>query len=202
MAGALFADRVKDTSTTAGTGTYTLSGTAPSGYQSFNAGVGDGNSCYYVATDGTDWEVGVGTYTDAAKTLTRDSILQSSNGDAAVNWGAGSRTIFADLPADALFGLSAHVYQPAQSMRLPEYGEFHTGGNVLTLNSGVVITCPTGAVIDTTLQVDTPSLDAVPTTPGSSFTVPERSSMVFPDDLTLISGVVMTLARGATVALI
>jgi hypothetical protein len=95
-----YADRVKETSTTTGTGTYSLAGAA-TGFQTFVAGIATGNTCYYTATDGTDWEVGIGTVTDATPdTLARTTILQSSNADAAVNWGAGTRTLFVTMPAD------------------------------------------------------------------------------------------------------
>lgn len=95
----VYADRVQETSTTTGTGTYSLAGAA-TGYQTFVAGIGDTNICYYCATDGTNWEVGIGTVTDAATdTLSRTTIVASSNADAAVNWGAGTRTIFCTIPA-------------------------------------------------------------------------------------------------------
>lgn len=90
-------DRVKTTSTTTGTGTYTL-GSAATGFQAFSV-IGDGNTTFYTATDGTDWEVGVGTYTAAGTTLARTTILASSNAGAAVNWAAGTRTIFCGQPA-------------------------------------------------------------------------------------------------------
>lgn len=90
----LFADRVKESSTTTGTGTYSLAG-AVTGFQGFVAGVGDGNTCYYAAEDGTNWEVGIGTVAAASPdTLARTTILASSNGGAAVNWGAGTRNLF------------------------------------------------------------------------------------------------------------
>lgn len=97
MAGPLFFDRVEETTTTTGTGTYTLGG-AIGGHQSF-AAVGDGNTCNYCATDGTSWEVGLGTYAAAGTTLARTTILASSNSGLAVSWGAGSKTIWLDLPA-------------------------------------------------------------------------------------------------------
>lgn len=88
------ADRVKETSTTTGTGTYDLAG-AESGFRTFVAGVGNGNTCYYVATMGADWEEGLGTVTDASPdTLARTHVIKSSNSDAAVNWGAGTKTLF------------------------------------------------------------------------------------------------------------
>ena len=91
-------DRVKETSTTTGTGTFTLAG-AVTGFQSFSV-IGNGNTTYYTITDGTDWEVGIGTYTSSGTTLSRDTILESSNAGAAVNWGAGSKDVFVTYPAE------------------------------------------------------------------------------------------------------
>ena len=94
-------DRVKETSTTTGTGTFSLAG-AETGFETFVAGVGDGNTTYYaISHDGTnEWEVGVGTVTDAGTdTLSRDTIISSSNSDAAVNFTAGGKTVFCTLPA-------------------------------------------------------------------------------------------------------
>jgi hypothetical protein len=103
MAGPLYYDRVKETTTTTGTGTYTLAG-AVTGFQSFGI-VGDTNTCYYAITDGTAWEVGMGTYTLSGTTLARTTILASSNANAAVSWSAGSKTIWLDLPALVPAGL-------------------------------------------------------------------------------------------------
>lgn len=91
-------DRVKETTTTTGTGTYTLGG-AVTGYQAFSV-VGDGNTTYYTVTDGTNWEVGIGTYTSSGTTLSRGTILESSNSGNAVNWGAGSKDVFLTYPAE------------------------------------------------------------------------------------------------------
>lgn len=98
-------DRVKETTTTTGTGTYTLAG-AVGGFEAFSE-VGDGNTTYYACTDGTDFEVGIGTYTASGTTLARTTILQSSNSDAAVNWTGGTRTIFCTLPAEKAVFLDA-----------------------------------------------------------------------------------------------
>jgi hypothetical protein len=70
-------DRVKETSTTTGTGTLTLAG-AVTGFDSF-ADVGDSNTTYYSCTDGTDFEVGIGTYTLSGTTLSRDTVFESSS---------------------------------------------------------------------------------------------------------------------------
>ncbi|MDB5531525.1 MAG: hypothetical protein JWR51_4628 [Devosia sp.] len=100
MAGPLYFDRAQETTTTSGTGAYTLAG-AVAGFQSF-AAVGNGNTCYYAATDGVDWEVGLGTYTAAGTTLARTTILASSNANAAVNWSGATKNIWVDVPAAAL----------------------------------------------------------------------------------------------------
>lgn len=93
------ADRVKETTATVGTGTYDLGG-AVAGFQGFVAALGTGAMCYYCVTNGTDWEVGKGTITDAATdTLSRDEILGSSNVNAAVNWGTGTKDVFITAPA-------------------------------------------------------------------------------------------------------
>jgi len=87
------ADRVKETSTSTGTGTYALEG-AVTGFRTFVSGVGTTNYCSYLAIEGTSWELGMGTVTDATPdTLARTAVLRSTNADAAVNWGAGTRTI-------------------------------------------------------------------------------------------------------------
>jgi len=89
-----FDDRVHETTTTTGTGTLNLAGAA-TGAQTFVAGVGNANTCYYVIYDGASaWETGIGTVTDGSPdTLSRDTVLASSNGDALVNFGAGTKDV-------------------------------------------------------------------------------------------------------------
>lgn len=91
-------DRVKETTSTTGTGTITLAG-AVDGFQAFSV-IGDGNTTFYTITDGTDWEVGIGTYTLSGTTLSRNTILESSNSGSAVNWGAGDKDVFVTYPAE------------------------------------------------------------------------------------------------------
>lgn len=91
-------DRVKETTTTTGTGTITLAG-AVAGFQSFSA-VGNGNTTYYAIVGDTEWEVGVGTYTSSGTTLSRDTILSSSNSGSAVSFSAGEKEVFVTLPAE------------------------------------------------------------------------------------------------------
>jgi hypothetical protein len=91
-------DRVKETTTTTGTGTITLAG-ASTGFQSFSV-IGNANQTYYTITDGTNWEVGIGTYTSSGTTLSRDTVLESSNSGNLVNWSAGSKDVFCTYPAE------------------------------------------------------------------------------------------------------
>ena len=90
-------DRILVTSTTTGTGTFTL-GLATAGYQDFSS-IGNGNTTYYTITNGTDWEVGIGTYTSSGTTLARTQVLESSNSDALVDWAAGTKNVFVPQPA-------------------------------------------------------------------------------------------------------
>jgi len=101
-----FADRTKDTSTSQSSSTITLSGTAPTGFQSFNAGIGDGNACVYLITDGTNWEVNCGVYTHSAKTLARSSTpIASSNSGAQVSSFTGTVSVFLADPAAHIAGM-------------------------------------------------------------------------------------------------
>ena len=97
----VLADRVKETTTTAGTGTITLDG-ATTGFQSF-AVVGNGNTTFYsiVAQVGNEWEVGIGTYTSAGTLLARTTVLSNSSATqpSALNFSAGTKDVFVTYPA-------------------------------------------------------------------------------------------------------
>lgn len=102
-------DRVKETSTTTGTGTLNLAG-AQTGFDTFVAGVGNSNTTYYaIYNQGTsEWEVGIGTVTDATPdTLSRDTVISSSNSDSAVTFSAGTKDVFCTLPASKAVYLDA-----------------------------------------------------------------------------------------------
>ncbi len=94
-------DRVKETSTTTGTGTLNLGG-AVQDFEGFVSAIGNSNTTYYaIVNDGQgEFEVGIGTVTDATPdTLSRDTIISSSNSDSAVNFSAGTKDVFCTLPA-------------------------------------------------------------------------------------------------------
>jgi hypothetical protein len=92
-------DRVKETTTVTSTGTATLLG-AVTGYQSFSV-IGNGNTCYYTiaAQTGSEWEVGIGTYTSPNQ-LSRDTVLSSSNSGSLVNFSAGTKDVFVTQPSE------------------------------------------------------------------------------------------------------
>lgn len=103
----ILGDRIQETSTSVGTGTITLAG-AVTGYQSF-AVIGNNNTTYYTIADqsGSNWEVGIGTYTLANTSLARTTILASSNANAVVTFGAGTKSVFVTYPAEKAVYLDA-----------------------------------------------------------------------------------------------
>ena len=110
-------DRVKETSTTTGTGTFSLAG-AQTGFDTFVAGIGSTNTTYYaIYNQGTtEWEVGLGTVTDATPdTLSRDTVISSSNSDAAVDFNSGTKDVFCTLPA------SKAVYLDGRGEAVPAF---------------------------------------------------------------------------------
>ena len=142
-------DRVKETSTTTGTGTFDLAG-AETGFESFVSGIGNGNITYYaISNDGTsEFEVGFGTVTDAATdTLSRDTIISSSNSDALVDFSAGTKTVFCTLPASRTpsAGMTAQTFVNTHNSTISEDQ---------TLDSGVLA----GPVSITGTQVVTGTL--------------------------------------------
>ena len=126
-------DRVKQTSTSTGTGTINLTGTE-TGFETFVTGIGNGNSCFYaIANDWTsEFEVGIGTVTDAATdTLSRTTVISSSNSDNLVNFTAGTKTVFCTYPAKRA---------PSAAMTATTYITTHnsTISDTQTIDSGVL----------------------------------------------------------------
>jgi len=93
-------DRVKETATTTGTGDFTLAGAA-TGFRTFASVLSTNDTCYYCISVGSEWEVGLGTYS-AANTLTRTTVLSSSNSNNAVNFSAGTKDVFLTVAARGL----------------------------------------------------------------------------------------------------
>jgi hypothetical protein len=154
----VLADRVKETTTTTGTGTVTLLG-ASTGFQSF-AVIGNANTTYYTIAGQTtsEWEVGIGTYTSSGTTLARTTVLSSSNGGSAVNFSAGTKDVFVTYPSskatyeaagqEIYAGADGSVYLNAQTITkntfVPtNYNGMSTGP--ITISSGVSVTVSSGS---------------------------------------------------------
>jgi hypothetical protein len=154
----VFKDRVKETTTTTGTGTVTLAGAA-AGYQSFSV-IGDGNTTYYALVSGNDWEVGIGTYTASGTTLSRDTVMESSNAGSAITL-SGTSDVFCTYAAEksAYLDTTNTVYAPqvaasngvalthktiGSNFTIPtDYNGFAVGPQ--TVASGVAFTIPGGS---------------------------------------------------------
>ena len=127
-------DRVKETSTTTGTGTLNLGG-ASQDFITFVAGVGTTNTTYYcIAETGTDkFEVGIGTVTDATPdTLSRDTVISNSSGNTSkINFGSGEKEVFCTVPAKKAMSpvMQATGYVVTHASTLDE---------VQTMDSGVL----------------------------------------------------------------
>jgi hypothetical protein len=174
-------DRVKETSTTTGTGTFSLAG-ASLGFETFVAGIGNTNTTYYtiVNEDGA-FEVGIGTVTDAATdTLSRDTILSSSNSDAAVDFAAGTKDVFCTLPA------SKAVILDSSGDIVANNGSNLTNLNADNLASGTV---PDARFPATLPAADGSNLTALNATQLTSGTVPDAR---FPATLPAVSGANLT----------
>lgn len=129
-------DRVKETTTTTGQGTVTLLGAA-TGYQSFSV-IGNGNTTYYTIAGqtGSEWEVGIGTYTSSGTTLSRDTVLASSAGaPTKTTFSAGTKDVFVTYPA----GKSTYESSD-QTIVGGADGAIYLASNTITVNS----TVPTG----------------------------------------------------------
>ena len=147
-------DRVQVTSTTTGTGTFTL-GSAVAGFQDFSV-IGNGNTTYYAIVLGSEWEVGLGTYTSSGTTLSRDTVLASSTGSK-VSFSAGTKNVFVTYPA------TESVYQDASN---DAYAPQFAASNGLNVNNGTI---------------------------GSSYTFPTGYNSVEAGDITISSGVTVTV---------
>jgi hypothetical protein len=136
------ADRVQETTTSTGTGTITLAG-AVTGFQSF-AAVGNGNNTFYTIADqsGSNWEVGIGTYTSSGTTLSRDTVLSSSNSGSLVNFSAGTKNVFVTQPSS----------RSAYAATVPSNGQLLIGNGsgfslaTLSAGSGISVSNSSGGI--------------------------------------------------------
>ena len=157
----VFKDRVKETTATTGTGTVTLAG-ASAGFQSFSV-IGDANTTYYTLVSGSEWEVGIGTYTSSGTTLSRDTVLESSNAGSKITL-AGTSDVFCTYPAE-----KAVVQDETNTGVAPQMG----ATNGIFVNNGTV-----GANYSVPTGYNAMSAGPVTISGGVSVTVPASSKWV------------------------
>jgi hypothetical protein len=160
-------DRVKETSATTGTGTVTLAG-AVADYQAFSV-IGDGNTTYYtiVLTGSDEWEVGLGTYTASGTTLSRDTVLASSNSGSLVNFSAGDKDVFV-------------VYPAGKSVYADSNGDVDVSGEI----TGQEMTASNGLFVNNK-------------TVGTDYTIPSGYNATSTGPMTVTSGVTVTIPTGS-----
>jgi hypothetical protein len=170
----VLADRVQDVTTTTGTGTVTLANTPPTGFQSF-AVIGNGNTTYYTIYGGNDWEVGIGAYTSIGTSLSRDTVLASSNSGNLVNFGSGDKAVFVTYPAERSVNEDA-----SGNVNIDITGSAATATRATNLAAGAAGSVPYQTAANTTAFVatasgvliggTTPSFSTAPVLTGTNFT--------------------------------
>lgn len=168
-------NRVKETSITTGTGTFTLDG-AVTNFQTFSGAVGNGNKCSYCIESTSQWEVGFGTV--GAGTLTRDTVRESSNFGALVNFSAGTKNVFVTILPDDVRTPKGYVSKTVHK---------YSSATVLVVGEGVARAADDLTTIELTgdqtvditavgsLGLDTKTLTATATTNGTDTFVPSAS---------------------------
>src|SRR6056300_286064 len=172
-------DRVKETSTTTGTGTFTLDG-AVTGFETFSSAIGNTNTTYYAIVNTTDGEFEVGLGTVGAGTLARTTIISSSNSDSAVDFAAGTKNVFVTLPA-------------SKSVILDSSGNIaaNNGSNLTNLNADNLAsgTVPDARFPATLPAADGSALTALNASNVASGTLPDAR---FPATLPALNGSALT----------
>ncbi len=194
-------DRVKETTTTTGTGAISLGG-AVANFQAFSAVLSNADTTYYAIVDTTNtaFEVGLGTYASSGNTLTRTTVLESSNSGSAVNFGAGSKNIFIAYPAEKA------VYEESDGSVLIENLELNanaikstdTNGNIQLFPNGTGFTELYGNTNAGTIRFNCESNSHGVTVQGPAHSAAATYTVKLPDTLglTQASGIVTSDANG------
>ena len=194
-------DRVKETSTSTGTGTFDLDG-AVTGFDTFVAGIASGNTTYYaIFHQGTvEWEVGLGTVTDATPdTLARTTVITSSNSDAAVTFTAGTKDVFCTLPASKAVYLDGSGNPVGAIANVVEDTTPQLGGNldvngqdIVSTSSADIDIIPNGTgdinLGADTVQVGDNDADATLTTQGTGDLILNTNNGTNAGNITLLDG--------------
>jgi len=204
-------DRVLETATSPGTGTVSLQGAA-TGYQSFSSAIGNGNTCYYTIADqsGSNWEVGIGTYSTSGNTLTRTTVLSSSNAGSTVNFSIGVQNVWVDYPSEKSVNLDASGnVSPLGTIASGVWnGTAITtayGGTGLTsfTSGGAVYATSTSALTTGTLPVASGGTGTTTSTGSGSVVLSTSPTLVTPNlgtpsSLTLTNATGLSLTTGVT----
>ena len=150
-------NRVRELTSTTGTGAVTLGG-AVGGFQTFAAGIGNSNTTYYAISINSEneWEVGLGTLNGDSSTLTRTTVLESSNSDSAVDFSAGSKEVFCTLPAEKAVYLDADgASVPALGGEITDETKTFSNYSVLTSNRTLTAASDTNYMLVGPIDVST-----------------------------------------------
>ena len=150
-------NRVRELTSTTGTGAVTLGG-AVGGFQTFAAGIGNSNTTYYAISINSEneWEVGRGTLSADSSTMERTEVLESSNGDAAVDFSAGSKEVFCTLPAEKAVYLDADgASVPALGGQITDETKTFSNYSILTANRTLTSAADTNYMLVGPIDVDT-----------------------------------------------
>jgi hypothetical protein len=171
-------DRVRESTVTSGTGTLTLDG-AVGGFQGFSV-IGDGNTTYYAIVDVTTgaWEVGVGTYTVSGQTLSRDSVLESSNSGNLVNFLSNIKDVFCTYPAEQAVTLNDIQTLTNKTLTSP------------TISGGTINNASVGATTASTGAFTTLSSNSTTTLNGT--TIPASKTLVDTDTAQTLTNKTLT----------
>jgi hypothetical protein len=193
---ALYADRVKDSTSITGTGSVTLSGTAPTGFQTFATafGVSDITVAYCIADQiGNNWEVGTGVF-NGTTGLTRVTVLGSSNSGSLVNFTSGTKDVFCTAPAKYLEPGGGYTVNTSANVDLnaaSTYNQFFIGGSssatlpdVTTLPLGYTVHIVNQTSSTLLVDADGTTIFLIPINTGALFTcirvtIPQDTAWVY-----------------------
>lgn len=185
-------DRVSDTTTTTGTGTVTLTGSAPTGYRSISAAHTDGATVRYAISMGAEWEVGEGVYTASGTTLSRATVLASSNSGSLVDFSAGTKTVVTTLTAQEV-NVASGLQQLDYSSDIASAATVDLGtatGNSVTVTHASGTTAITSFGGAATVQKGG-IVAVIPSISGGTLTVTHHAT-----NMILLGGANITLASG------
>jgi hypothetical protein len=185
-------DRVKETSAVVGTGPATLLG-AETGYQSF-AVIGNGNLCYYTIQNTEsgyegEWEVGIGTYTASGTTLSRDTVLSSSNSGSLVVFSTGTKAVFVTYPAERAVALGV------TSSLAEDTVPFSTVGGHLTTNNNFQYS-PTLNQVTAPVFYSTNGIAVYSNFVAYNYAIPLNSTAISYSPIAVVDGVSLTVPPG------